>query len=192
MDSYPEIMKPNEVAEVLKVSRQALRNMVHRGDIKKIDNKLSKRMLFRKTDVQQLIERGNVRFRTLGSVAYYKRELDKEVGKLVRSRGACEKCGSQNNLQWAHMISRSDTTLRWDPLNALCLCDSCHKWQHKNPIEFNAWFATNLNEQFEYLQRNKGLILKRYKSDYQDLLESAKRVNAGDLYSLEKLIVGDQ
>lgn len=46
--------------------------------------------------------------------------------ELVRSRGACQRCGSTDTLQCAHIITRSYSATRTDERNAWCLCAGCH------------------------------------------------------------------
>jgi 5-methylcytosine-specific restriction endonuclease McrA len=45
---------------------------------------------------------------------------------VVRSRGRCERCGSANGLQAAHIIPRRYAATRTDENNAWCLCAGCH------------------------------------------------------------------
>lgn len=47
--------------------------------------------------------------------------------QVVRSRGKCEKCGSQTALQTAHIITRRYPLTRTDEKNAFCLCAKCHR-----------------------------------------------------------------
>lgn len=46
--------------------------------------------------------------------------------QLVRARGACERCGSAQNLQCAHIVPRGFSWTRTDLDNAWCLDASCH------------------------------------------------------------------
>ena len=46
--------------------------------------------------------------------------------ELVRSRGACQRCGSTWSLQCAHIVSRRYSATRTDERNAWCLCAACH------------------------------------------------------------------
>ncbi len=61
---------------------------------------------------------------------------------VVRSRGACERCGSTAWLETAHIIGRSAVgdpdgiTLRTNPDNAWCLCSSCHRRTGEHADEF--------------------------------------------------------
>jgi 5-methylcytosine-specific restriction endonuclease McrA len=45
---------------------------------------------------------------------------------VVRARGRCERCGSTQSLQAAHIIPRRYAATRVDPVNAWCLCAACH------------------------------------------------------------------
>ena len=55
---------------------------------------------------------------------------------IVRDRGSCEACGSGNNLQCAHIISRKYSWTRTSLDNAFCLCARCHRHYTDNPVEF--------------------------------------------------------
>lgn len=46
--------------------------------------------------------------------------------EIVRARGACERCGSTQSLQCAHIESRRFVATRTDLANAWCLCAGCH------------------------------------------------------------------
>lgn len=61
-----------------------------------------------------------------------KGKCDVLFSKIIRSRGYCLNCGSNRNLQCAHIISRTYSGTRCDPRNAWCLCATCH-------FRFTAW-----------------------------------------------------
>lgn len=70
-----------------------------------------------------------------------KNKLDKIFSLLVRSVGQCElagedkiKCGGC--LQCAHIIGRGNLFLRWNRLNALCICAGHHVYYTYHP---EAW-----------------------------------------------------
>ena len=66
-----------------------------------------------------------------------KRKADKLFSEHIRNLSVCEWCGKQDNtLQCAHIFSRRYLVTRWDELNALCLCASCHFKAHAQPLEF--------------------------------------------------------
>lgn len=51
---------------------------------------------------------------------------DRMFSQIIRSRGACQRCGSVQSLQCAHIISRRYSATRCDERNAWCLCAGCH------------------------------------------------------------------
>lgn len=79
--------------------------------------------------------------------------LDAKARQQVFERDGfkCVRCG-KSNPQWAHVISRSRTFLRWLTENALSLCNGCHIfWWHKNPLEATAWFQAKYPDRYELL-----------------------------------------
>lgn len=111
-----------------------------------------------------------------GSISWYTKQLDKEMGQLVRSKGFCERCGRRyDRLEWCHVIGRANKTLRWDIMNALCMDGRCHRfWFHENPLEATEWFAKKFPNRYAYLMRNKNKIVKRTVEDYEQLLDDIK------------------
>ena len=76
------------------------------------------------------------------------RKLDTIISKIVRQRGYCERCNRTNNLQAAHIYSRSRMSTRFDLKNILCLCPDCHmNFAHKNPLEFAEFVEKFLGEE---------------------------------------------
>lgn len=112
-----------------------------------------------------------------GTITYYKKKLDIYFSKYIRSlnNGRCAKCGKRDNLQCAHIVSRSNLNLRWDPLNALPLCVKDHLyWAHKNPLEFTEWLQKKYPINFKHVMRNKNKIVKFTLEDYIELYEHYK------------------
>lgn len=70
----------------------------------------------------------------------YMAKADVLFSKLVRDRDrACVNCGAADNLQCAHIISRSYKSIRTDFDNAVALCRGCHvKFTHR-PLEWREW-----------------------------------------------------
>lgn len=93
-----------------------------------------------------------------------KNKCDKLFSELIRSIGLCERCGKSGNvvqLQTAHIYSRRYLNLRHDPLNALCLCASCHHWAHDNPILFTKFVESKRTpKQLTYLQDKRNSLTK--------------------------------
>lgn len=68
-----------------------------------------------------------------------KAKADKFFSLIVRAHGECENCGSRNQLQTAHIISRRYSAVRCDLANAFCLCAGCHRHFTDHPLDFTAF-----------------------------------------------------
>ncbi len=77
---------------------------------------------------------------------------DKLCGAIVRARGKCERCGSREVLQWAHIFSRKYLSVRWDTRNAMCLCRGCHFYFTVRPIEWEDWARHKLGAEYDLLR----------------------------------------
>lgn len=103
-------------------------------------------------------------------IAWHIKKCDKAFSLLIRSVGSCQNCGSIENLQCAHIVSRSNKTLRWNPLNAVCLCLRCHIFKfHRSPLEFVEWLEKRYPERMVYLREKRNTILTRTIKDYKEL-----------------------
>ena len=72
---------------------------------------------------------------------------------VVRSRGSCERCGSGNGLQCAHIISRRYSATRTDEVNAWCLCAGCHMRLTQHPYEHMEFVAQTIGmDRFDVLR----------------------------------------
>jgi len=69
---------------------------------------------------------------------------DSWFSKCVRKRAnwKCEACTRTETLQCAHVYGRREKSVRWDGMNALSLCHSCHRNFTENPLDF-ARFCLN-------------------------------------------------
>jgi hypothetical protein len=123
---------------------------------------------------------------------YWKRKIDPEFSRLIRSKNFCEKCGRKGEMRDfddAHVIGRKNLTLRWDILNHLCLCFQCHKFfWHEEPLDASGWFQEKFPERYKYLQLAKNVILKRTENDYFELLEDVQNRNFNKLVLPRHLI----
>jgi hypothetical protein len=75
-------------------------------------------------------------------------KLDTKWAKAIKMRDGhkCKKCLSPDNLQSAHIYSRTFRSTRWTVLNGLTLCAKCHFWAHQEPIEFAGFVGKELGE----------------------------------------------
>lgn len=76
-----------------------------------------------------------------------------EWSRQARAVGKCAVCGDTEHLNAHHILPKERyKTLKLDPMNAVCLCPSCHKYDkysaHRNPIWFAEWLGQNRNPQY--------------------------------------------
>jgi hypothetical protein len=62
---------------------------------------------------------------------------------LKRDKHTCQKCRKPGN-QNSHFFKRARFSVRFDPLNCVCLCGKCHSYFGVHPTEHTAWFKTYL------------------------------------------------
>lgn len=84
-----------------------------------------------------------------------KERADTLCGRLVRSRGACQRCGKRQHLQWAHIIRRNWAATRVDETNAWCLCAGCHLLTEREPDEFMALVDQTIGRDHFYALKAK-------------------------------------
>lgn len=69
----------------------------------------------------------------------------------TRDNFTCRWCGATkedgNQIQCAHIISRSISATRSDERNAVALCASCHWKQAKNPLVWARWIEAELGSE---------------------------------------------
>ena len=110
--------------------------------------------------------------------SYFKKKADDTWSLIIRSIGYCEMCGKEGRLDRKgrpivglhahHVIGRTNPAFRWDYMNGLCLCISCHG-SHPNfrnrkrsahssgeqKARFNAELKIKVPEKWAYWQENK-------------------------------------
>ena len=79
-----------------------------------------------------------------------------------RANYICECCHRKDNaLNSAHIIGRTNRTLRWDLRNGLCLCVACHNaYDQHQPLAFSIRDKVIGKERIEYLLAQKNVIAK--------------------------------
>lgn len=81
----------------------------------------------------------------------------------IRARGYCQRCGMRDKkkFQTSHIFSRRYHSLRWDPVNALCLCASCHFYVTFSPIEHTELVKELYGKaKYEALKGRKEAVIK--------------------------------
>lgn len=84
--------------------------------------------------------------RTVGNTRAAKKKADVLFSKIVRARGACERCGENDytKLQTAHIISRRFSNTRCDLANAFALCAKCHHFFTDHPVAFGEFVIAKI------------------------------------------------
>jgi hypothetical protein len=109
------------------------------------------------------------------------------------SRGyKCERCGIQGEkgmgfpmLDLAHIYSRRHKSTRWDTLNGLCLCRTCHMEFESGPIDFTRWLEEYVGAGYlEILGEKRNQIFKTTKLTRKEIAAhyraEIKLMEAGD------------
>jgi hypothetical protein len=98
-----------------------------------------------------------------------KGKADELFSKLIRSRGACERCGRTEHLQAAHIITRSRLNTRWDTRNAWCLDARCHIRLTHWPVEHRdfAWQTIGEDTYYELVRLSESTSKVWRKSDFE-------------------------
>ena len=67
---------------------------------------------------------------------------DKYFSLCIREANnyTCEMCGKMGRMECSHVYSRRHRTIRWDVMNANCLCNGCHRKWHESPLKSFSWF----------------------------------------------------
>ena len=101
----------------------------------------------------------------------YMAKADVLFAKMIKERDVnCQNCGSVDNRQTAHLISRSYKSIRCDPDNAVCLCRSCHIKYTMRPLEWRQWVEERFPGRWDALTK-KALTYPKvdWKSEYHAL-----------------------
>jgi hypothetical protein len=99
----------------------------------------------------------------------------------------CEHCKRKDGkMECAHIFGRRCKSVRWDTLNALCLCHSCHHTFTANPLDFTSWLQEYVGQGYlDILNEKRNQILKTTKPMRQDIakhyrVEYKRMVNEGN------------
>jgi hypothetical protein len=74
-------------------------------------------------------------------LTHAKREADRLCRLIVLNRDdwTCQRCGATAGIQWCHILTRSELSIRWEPKNSLALCAGCHVYMTHRPVEWLDW-----------------------------------------------------
>lgn len=79
--------------------------------------------------------------------ATIRNRLDKKMSLYIRARDrACVVCGSRENLQNGHYLSRVYFSIRWNPTNCNCQCSSCNVKHELDPEPYRDFMVERYGE----------------------------------------------
>ena len=88
------------------------------------------------------------------------------------SRGnMCEHCHTQDGkMEAAHIYGRRFKSVRWDTLNILCLCHTCHRHFTECPTEFTYWLQEYVGQGYlDILNEKRNQIFRTTKTIRSDI-----------------------
>jgi len=112
------------------------------------------------------------------------KKLDTVFSKYIRMRDKkCVICGSTQNLQAGHLITRLRYSTRWDEENCFAQCRNCNYIHNFRPEIFTSWFIEKFGAKkykelvyrsripVKYTETNNDLIslIKKYKQKIEKL-----------------------
>jgi len=97
-----------------------------------------------------------------------RRKCDILHGRIIRAQGYCSRCGRTQNLQRAHIFSRSYRAIEFDDRNCLCLDSACHVYFTHHPVEWEIWVQERIGLETYYELRAKAMT--HVVPDYRELL----------------------
>jgi HNH endonuclease. len=107
-----------------------------------------------------------------------KGRCDKLVSQIVRSAGKCQRCGSVDTLQCAHIISRKYSATRTDLRNLWVLCARCHRRLTDWPREHSRYITETIGStKYEELRDKAEQVTKMdWDAEYERLKAVAKEM----------------
>lgn len=94
-----------------------------------------------------------------------KKQADQLFSKIVRARGECQAAGDGwtcgGPLQCCHVEGRANHRLRWEELNALCMCASHHRHYTSYPIAWAELVADRFPESYRFVTEHRNELWDR-------------------------------
>lgn len=111
-------------------------------------------------------------------------KYDAVFSDLVRERAGytCERCGhyepegiGRQAMHCSHFKSRSNHAVRYEPINAFCLCAACHRELGDNPDLHAEFYLKQMGQgAVDLLQEKARRIMRRRKSDMEAMYAHLK------------------
>lgn len=104
----------------------------------------------------------------------------------------CERCKRVGRMECAHLFGRRIAVLRWDTLNALCLCHTCHREFTENPKTFTDWVDSKFPSLWEMLHEKRQGFLKNNEATRKEVAahyrQQIKKLESDPTHRLESWI----
>lgn len=107
-------------------------------------------------------------------------KCDKLFSKIIRADGRCQRCGSTEWLQCAHIISRRYSNTRCELDNAWPLCGKCHRRLTDWPREHSHYITETIgSERYDELRAQAEGVGKKVNWDdkYEELKKIARELD---------------
>jgi len=100
------------------------------------------------------------------------KKLDEVFSLYIRQRDKkCVLCGTTENLQAGHVITRTKYSVRWDENNVFCQCRACNYRHEYNPEIFIMWYIQKYgNAAMQNLIRKSNNLVKYKNSDLKEMI----------------------
>ncbi len=118
--------------------------------------------------------------RSIRAARLYADQWCRKYVKTVWDR--CVTCGSQYNLQWAHVLSGKGDAVRWDVDNMTRQCEKCNNLHEYEPEHLTAWFIRERGQGalFDLVVRSNRAVKRTYSDimkigdSYREIVETRK------------------
>ena len=88
------------------------------------------------------------------------------IALRMSRNNTCEHCANtERQMHMAHIYGRRAKSVRWDTMNGLCLCSTCHMDFTANPLDFEAWLREYVGQGYmDILNEKRNRIFKTTKA----------------------------
>jgi len=134
-------------------------------------------------------------------VAIKRTAADAHFSSCIRhaAEWCCQHCGAVGStpdgeagckLEASHLLGRRSAVTRWDVLNCVSLCHTCHREFTENPSDFYKWVESMwpgrwdiLNEKRRHIIKNNKATRDEVSQHYRDEYNRMRKTGKTDLVS---------
>ena len=105
------------------------------------------------------------------------KRLDNVFSKYIRLRDKrCVICGTTENLQAGHLITRRCYATRWDEMNVFAQCRNCNYTHEYRPEIFTNWYIEKFGaDKYQELVVKSKMVVKYKNADLLAMIEYYKQ-----------------